>query len=217
MVDEKNIIEEKNTSHKMADEKNMVEEKNTSSSTSATDSSPDGGNSLKEEMLQREVFCECLGGERVSVRASLMFQSQAFDDMWKSLNVNTNELPDDFVFPMTSVPVPVFKKIINWMESHVGQQVPEFEEDPNTRERKWFVQTDFEKDFFKVEVEELVDFLNASNFLNLQSLYRHSCQAMAALLKDRSPEEIRDLLGIEDDLTEEQKAEIRRKNVWCNY
>jgi hypothetical protein len=58
---------------------------------------------------------------------------------------------------------------------------------------------------------------------------------MAGILKDKSPEEIRDLLGLEvillnwliwwqkwfkkfkDDLTEEEKEAIRQKNVWCQY
>jgi hypothetical protein len=58
---------------------------------------------------------------------------------------------------------------------------------------------------------------------------------MAGLLKDKTPEQVRDMLGLEvyswiififlnifpflfkDDLTEEEKEEIRQQNIWAQY
>jgi S-phase kinase-associated protein 1 len=48
-------------------------------------------------------------------------------------------------------------------------------------------------------------------------MYLFGCQSFAALIKDKSPEQVRELMGLEDDLTPEEKEEIRKKNVWCNY
>uniref|UniRef100_A0A914I1S6 Skp1-related protein n=1 Tax=Globodera rostochiensis TaxID=31243 RepID=A0A914I1S6_GLORO len=192
-------------------------EEGSSSSTSATDSPADKVLQFSEELLQKEVPCDCKDGERVQVRVSLLLQSKTFADMWKDLNLSSKDLPDSLVFPMSTISAPIFKKVGNWMENHVGKPQPVIEEDPNTHERKWFTLTDYEKEFFNVDVEELAELLVAANFLNLQSLYIYGCQSMAALMKEKTPEEIRNLFGIPDDLTEEEKAEIRRKNVWCNY
>jgi len=40
---------------------------------------------------------------------------------------------------------------------------------------------------------------------------------MAAAIGNKTPEEIRELFGLEDDLKEEEKTDIRRRNMWCNY
>jgi S-phase kinase-associated protein 1 len=66
-------------------------------------------------------------------------------------------------------------------------------------------------------MEELEELIMAANYLDIQSLYLYGCQAAAGQLKGKSPEEIRSLLGLPDDLTDEEKAAIRRENVWCSY
>ncbi|KAI1693668.1 skp1 family, dimerization domain-containing protein [Ditylenchus destructor] len=73
---------------------------------------------------------------------------------------------------------------------------PEVKEDPATRERIWFTLNDYENKFYDVPVDIMAE---------------------AELIKNKSPEEIRDLLGLEDDLTPEEKEEIKKQNVWCNY
>ncbi len=54
-------------------------------------------------------------------------------------------------------------------------------------------------------------------YLDIKSLYLYSCQTFASHLKGKSPDAIREMLGIENDLTPEEEAEIRQKNVWVNY
>lgn len=40
---------------------------------------------------------------------------------------------------------------------------------------------------------------------------------MAVHLIGKSPEEIRQMMGIKDDLTDEQKEKIRKENVWATW
>jgi len=35
------------------------------------------------------------------------------------------------------------------------------------------------------------------------------------MIKGKTPEEIREMFNIEDDLTEEEKEQIRKENEWC--
>ncbi|KAL3105522.1 hypothetical protein niasHT_026956 [Heterodera trifolii] len=207
----------------MAEEAVVVPEMEALALNSSSPSSPPVLSLLSEEMLQKEIPCLCSDGEKVLVRLSILTQCGFFAKMLQALNVETNGLSDDFSFDMTKAEIPAetFKKIVSWMEEHKSEPVPEFEQDPNTYERKWFTQNDFQKNFFDCEFAEVAVFLNAANFLDLQSLFRHATQAVAARIKDRSPDDIREMLNLNDKedkpLTEEEKKAIREKNVWCNY
>ncbi|KAI3413320.1 hypothetical protein GPALN_010817 [Globodera pallida] len=187
------------------------------SSPSSSFGVPSGSPCLSDELLKKEVQCECAGGRRVQVRVSLLLQSKAFADVLKSLDLSPTDLPEDFVFPLKTIPVDVFRKMAEWMEHRVGKPEPLVEMDPITQARKWFTLDEFEKNFFIISVEELTALLHASNLLNIKSLFDYSCQSMASLLKSKNNGEIREMFGIEDDLTEEQKEKIRQKNIWYQY
>uniref|UniRef100_A0A915DF82 Skp1-related protein n=1 Tax=Ditylenchus dipsaci TaxID=166011 RepID=A0A915DF82_9BILA len=105
----------------------------------------------------------------------------------------------------------------DWCKDHVGVPEPVIQEDPATRERIWFELNDAEKTFYNVPMEQIVELLLAANYLDIKSLYLYGCQTVAALMKNKSPEEVRELLQLEDDMTEEEKDTIRKENVWCQY
>lgn len=64
-------------------------------------------------------------------------------------------------------------------------------------------------------MEELEELIAAADYMQVQSLYLYACQAAAAQLKGKTSEQIREILGLTDDMTEEEKEIIRRENVWC--
>ncbi|KAH7725774.1 SKR-1 protein [Aphelenchoides avenae] len=163
-----------------------------------------------------KVTCETSDHEKIDVEIDVLRLSHTFDTMYKDLNIDKEEnFPG--VFPVANVEARVFKKVIEWCVEHKGQPDPVIEQDPNTRERKWFTFSKYEKKFFDVPVEELEELVMAANYLDIKSLYYYGCQSIAALIKGKSPDEIRALFGLEDDLTEEEKNEIRKQNPWCNY
>uniref|UniRef100_A0A914H6C7 Skp1-related protein n=1 Tax=Globodera rostochiensis TaxID=31243 RepID=A0A914H6C7_GLORO len=120
-------------------------------------------------------------------------------------------------FPiLTNLSVDTFNKVVAWMKHRAGKDEPKVETDPNTHELKWFELDDFETKFFEqLGVKELASVMNASFYLQIESLSLYACQSMAAVLKDKTVEELRQLLNIpeEDWLSEEQMAEIRTKNA----
>ena len=175
--------------------------------------------SVDETLLQTKVPCETKEGDKVPVKVALLLISRTFETMWKDLNMSSasGDQVENYVFPVKAISTRTFKKVVEWLEEHVGKPVPVIEEDAATKERKWFTLTEYEQSFFEVNVEELAELLVAGNFLDIPSLYLYGCQSMASIIKDKNPEEIRAMFGLEDDLTEEEKQEIKRKNVWCNY
>ncbi|KAI3421035.1 hypothetical protein GPALN_014662 [Globodera pallida] len=170
-----------------------------------------------EELLQKNVACKCRGGEIVRVRFSLLLQSKTFEELWKCQGLALNELPNDFVFSVESVSSSVFNKVVHWMNHRIGMDDPVVRMDPKTYESVWLTMTEYERNFFKLNEVRLAELLNASNFLCINSLHLYATQALAALLKGKSLDEIRALIRAKDDLSEEQKKEILAKNVWCLY
>ncbi|KAH7696058.1 E3 ubiquitin ligase complex SCF subunit sconC [Aphelenchoides avenae] len=163
-----------------------------------------------------KVVCVTSDGEKIPVDIEALRLSHTFDTMYRDLGLEEHaDFPGEF--QVKNVEARVFNKVVEWCQEHKGQPDPVIEQDPNTRERKWFTFSDYEKKFFEVPVEELEELVMAANYLDVKSLYYYGCQSIAALIKGKSPDEIRALFGLEDDLTGEEKAEIRKQNPWCNY
>jgi len=55
----------------------------------------------------------------------------------------------------------------------------------------------------------------AANFLDIKGLLDLTCQAMADMIKGRSPEEIRKTFDMMNDFSPEEQEEIIRDNQWA--
>ncbi|KAM7257763.1 hypothetical protein ACFE04_013504 [Oxalis oulophora] len=69
--------------------------------------------------------------------------------------------------------------------------------------------------FVKVDQSTLLELILAANYLEVKSLLDLTCQAVADMMKDKTPEEIRKLFNITNDFTPEEEEEIRRENQWA--
>uniref|UniRef100_A0A915M7M9 Skp1-related protein n=1 Tax=Meloidogyne javanica TaxID=6303 RepID=A0A915M7M9_MELJA len=173
------------------------------------------------------IKCKTSDGGVINVRVSHLLQSSVFKNMWKvldfgfeiillaDLDMSPKDL-EEFEFKV-NVETNIFSKVVEWMGEHIGKPDPKIEDDPATRQRKPLAFSEYETDFFKVGVEEIANMIKAANYLDIKSLYYSGCQALANVIGNKTPEELRELFGLEDDLTEDEKADIRRRNMWCNY
>uniref|UniRef100_A0A914LFQ2 Skp1-related protein n=2 Tax=Meloidogyne incognita group TaxID=654580 RepID=A0A914LFQ2_MELIC len=168
-----------------------------------------------DEQMQMEIKCKTSDGGVINVRVSHLLQSSVFKNMWKDLDMSPKDL-EEFEFKV-NVETNIFSKVVEWMGEHIGKPDPKIEDDPATRQRKPLAFSEYETDFFKVGVEEIANMIKAANYLDIKSLYYSGCQALANVIGNKTPEELRELFGLEDDLTEDEKADIRRRNMWCNY
>ncbi|KAM1105669.1 hypothetical protein ACFX13_002671 [Malus domestica] len=55
----------------------------------------------------------------------------------------------------------------------------------------------------------------AAAYLNIKSLLDLTCQAVADMIKGKTPEEIRKTFNIKDEFTPEEEEEVRRENQWA--
>lgn len=57
--------------------------------------------------------------------------------------------------------------------------------------------------------------MQAAHYLEMTKLVDLTCQRVADMLKGKTVEEMREILGIESDLTKEEENAIRQQNSWA--
>ncbi len=67
----------------------------------------------------------------------------------------------------------------------------------------------------QARIRELACLAEAASYLNIEDLSTHTCAAIADTFENKTPEEIREEHELPDDLTDEEKAQIKRENEWC--
>ncbi|KAJ1277411.1 hypothetical protein BS78_04G002000 [Paspalum vaginatum] len=73
----------------------------------------------------------------------------------------------------------------------------------------------WDSEFVKVDQATLFDLILAANYLNIKGLLDLTCQTVADMMKGKTPEEIRKMFNIKNDLTPEEEEEIRKENAWA--
>ncbi|KAI3937398.1 hypothetical protein MKW92_051014 [Papaver armeniacum] len=63
----------------------------------------------------------------------------------------------------------------------------------------------FDDKFIRIDTDKLCDLASAAYSLQLNSLIDLTCGALARVIEDKSPEEVREIFQMPDDLTEEEK------------
>ena len=66
-----------------------------------------------------------------------------------------------------------------------------------------------------LDQEELFEMILAANFLECKPLLDLLCARVAAMIKGKTPEEIRQTFNITNDFTPEEEAQVREENRWC--
>ncbi|URE24482.1 hypothetical protein MUK42_18213 [Musa troglodytarum] len=70
---------------------------------------------------------------------------------------------------------------------------------------------DWEEEFLLVDHDVLYYLIMAADDLEIDSLRNLTCRKLADLIKNKSPQQIRGMLGIDDDFSEEEKQEIKKE------
>ncbi|EHA98526.1 S-phase kinase-associated protein 1 [Heterocephalus glaber] len=64
-------------------------------------------------------------------------------------------------------------------------------------------------EIFEVNVEI------ATNYLEVKGLLDVTCKTVANMIKGKTSEEICKIFNIKNDFTEEEEAQVRKENQWC--
>jgi len=121
----------------------------------------------------------------------------------------------DEEIPLPNVTSVILEKVIEWATHHKDDPpIPE-EEPDNNKERRTDDISSWDMEFLKVDQGTLFELILAANYLDVKGLLDVTCKCVANMIKGKTPEEIRKTFNIVDDLTEEEKEQIRKENEWC--
>ncbi|KAG6502227.1 hypothetical protein ZIOFF_042116 [Zingiber officinale] len=72
----------------------------------------------------------------------------------------------------------------------------------------------WDKEFVKLDPSSLYDLFIAANYLDVKGLVDFIAETVADMIKGKEPEEIRQLLDIDNDFTPEEEEAVRSKHPW---
>lgn len=123
----------------------------------------------------------------------------------------------DIPIPVMGVTADILKKIIDYCNYHLENPDPIIVDDSKKKKKDEKKEDDiipWDKEFCNVEKPMLFNMILAANYLDIRPLLDLTCKTVANMLKGKTPEEIREEFGIENDLTEEDILKIRKENGW---
>ena len=122
---------------------------------------------------------------------------------------------ENLVIPLGNVSGDHLADVVKFMEFYVKNPMPEIEKPIISAEK--FVEglgDDFYRDFTKRNQEYIFDMISAANFMDVAPLLDLMCASIAALLKGKTPEQIKETFGIDADFTPEEEAKVAEENPW---
>ena len=102
----------------------------------------------------------------------------------------------------------ILKLIIEFLE-HYKDSEPQLPPTPLTDSNVMQYLDEWSKKFFsKINLEDIISLINASNYMDIESLMKICCGILASNMVDKPIDEIEETFGIEYDLTEEEMKEF---------
>lgn len=102
--------------------------------------------------------------------------------------------------PLANVNARTLRKVLEWCHHHVGEPAPDRDAPTDRWMNAW------DKEYVNVDRSTLFEMVLAANYLDIQGLLNTCCKAVANLLTGKSPRELRQMLNIRSDFSEEQEA-----------
>lgn len=110
----------------------------------------------------------------------------------------------------------ILEKIINYLKFSKNNPLKEVEKPIKTNDLKELIGEEHAKFIDDLPTEEIFDIITKANYMDIQQLVDISCAKIATLIKDKSTEEIRTVLNIENDFTPEEEQTIKEENKWIS-
>ncbi|CAJ0921041.1 unnamed protein product, partial [Mesorhabditis belari] len=131
---------------------------------------------------------------------------------------NTGLTDDEAISKMEPMALPNVSSeslyyIVRWCEQH--RDCPAWEEEKWWENERDAELTKWEKEFMaEMTSEALHDVYLAANYMDIKCLLDKCAQTIADMIKGKSPEEIREIWGVENDFTAEEEEAIKNEDPW---
>ena len=167
----------------------------------------DNNTKVKLRSFEGTVFEIGLAAAKMSVLVKNMLESLVGDDGQ----------------PNYSEPIPLtndgctdecIKKIIEWCEYH-WDDPPVDEDFDDEKDRRNEELSHWDKNFIDVPDQALLfDIIVAANYMDIKGLVEVGAKHICSKIKGKTCAEVRDILKITNDFTEEEESAIHKENEW---
>ncbi len=128
-----------------------------------------------------------------------------------------NDVLKDYVdaeIPLPEVDEKTLKKVVEYLEHFKDKEPVEIPQPLVDSNIKRALNDQFlEQYIMGYPLEDCYDLINAANYMDIHPLLNLVCAYVASQLFDEEPETIRQKLGIESDMTEEEKKEYQKYSL----
>lgn len=115
--------------------------------------------------------------------------------------------------PCSTISPAVMDKVIVFLEHHANNPLADIPRPITTNVIKDIV-GEWDADFVDVDHRVLMPLILAANFLHCQPLMSLGMLKVACMVKDKEPDEVREMFGIDVDISPEEEKAIREANPW---
>jgi S-phase kinase-associated protein 1 len=165
---------------------------------------------MAEEKESVQVELVSKDGQKFKVDKEVITMSGLVKDMLEEADEEEDETPS---IPVPNVDSKPLQKVIEYCQYHHKNPAEEIEKPLKGKIED--VICDWDKKFLEIDQSLLIELIMAANYLNIKDLLDLTCAKVASMIKGKSPEQIREMFGIENDFTPEEEAKIREENKWC--
>ncbi|EEC51046.1 predicted protein [Phaeodactylum tricornutum CCAP 1055/1] len=150
-------------------------------------------------------------GDSFSVPLAVAKMSELVKGM---IDEDAEDEGDKIEIPLPNVKSQVLNKVIEFCEHHLQEPMTEIEKPLKSQVmadvvQKWYA------DFVDVEQVLLFELILAANYMDIKPLLDLTCATVAGMIKGKTPEDIRQTFGIQNDFSPEEEAQVREENKWC--
>lgn len=152
--------------------------------------------------------------KKFEVSQEVAFKSVLIKNMVEDLGDETAEIP------LPRATSSVLEKIIEYCTYHKDDPPPpapiqKTQDDQPDRIRRTTDIIEWDYNFMNLENSLIFEIMLLANYLDIVPLFDLTCKTVANKIKGKTPEQLRETFGIENDFTQEQLDEIKRENEWA--
>ena len=122
---------------------------------------------------------------------------------------------EDFDVPLPNMKKETLEKAIKFIEYNIENPLPHIEKPLRSNDIKDYL-NEWYSDFIDLDVRGVFIMISAANYLDVRPLLELASAAMAAKMRGKSIEQIREMFDIEYDLTPEDEEQIKIEDSWRN-
>lgn len=127
------------------------------------------------------------------------------------------EIPEELPIPLENTESNTIEKIIEYL-LHFNGNIPKEIQKPLISTDMKKITDDWSADFVnKLRIEELVNIIAASHYLQINCLLNLCCAKMVSLIKGKTEDEIFKVFGVPPNyFSKEKKEQIKENNKWVD-